>query len=95
MDNKLKVKAYDLYWLDKQKHIKAELERVIKEHNLESELASFEKAPADYVDLAKAKLGIDIEEEPVKETIKAPSKKVKKESAKEVSQISIGLDLED
>lgn len=99
---KLEIKVYDLYWLDKQKHIKAELERVIALNKLEDQLLPFDKTLEDYRSLAEYKLGITteapLEEREILEDLIAP-KRLKKESKKSNKKpsntFSIGIDDED
>jgi hypothetical protein len=81
MENKKqKTKIYDLWWNEKQKHIKKEMERVIKENGLESQLIPFTKTPKEYEQLAEEKL--------------TSNNKVinDSKSQKEVKDFSVGLD---
>lgn len=43
-----KQKAYDKWYLAKQKHLLDELKRVVKENDLESEVAEFGKTLEDF-----------------------------------------------
>jgi hypothetical protein len=86
---KLEVKRYDLWWCDKQKHIKEELLRVVKENGLEDQLVEFSKTELEYQELAESKLGL------INDTIKKTMPKAKSKVVKASTPVSIGLDFED
>lgn len=44
-----KQKAYDKWYLLKQKHYLAELQRVIKDNDLENEIKEFDKVVEDFI----------------------------------------------
>lgn len=49
IERQAKQKAYDKWYMAKAKHELSELRRIVKENELEGEIAQFEKTVIDYV----------------------------------------------
>jgi hypothetical protein len=99
MENKFKVKRYDLYWIEKQKFEIQELKRVIEENKLTDQLKLFPKVQMDFhedaINWFKVRdIEVDYSEDikkPKTDKAKAESE-FKKSSKKSIKDISIGID---
>jgi len=96
MENKFKVKRYDLYWIEKQKYEIQELKRVIEENKLENQLKPFDKTQMDFHEDAINWFevrGIEVDYSEDKKKDKAIAKDESKKSPKKsIKNISIGFD---